>query len=143
MMDGLTFKEKDKIIKEVYSHYKKAQLDYLYFTQHYNFYPQSNVFQVKENSANYQGDRVFLSQLIKKQALERVIHKIDEIHKHLTPESYRFIEKEYINSYDHLWWIHYYSKASYYRAKHKVVEEYMEYLLIVFDQRELERMMLI
>lgn len=142
MIKNLTLKQKDKVARQIYKKYKKAQLDYLFFQQHYNYYPQVNTFEVKESATQYQGDRTFLTQIVKKQELEIFIQMVDSIHEQLSKSCFEFIEHEYLNAYDNLWWVHYYSRASYYRMKHKVLDEFLEYALLMFDEDEIRKMIL-
>ena len=44
MEKKLTLKQKDYIVRKIYKTYQKAQLDILYLTQHYNYYPQVDMF---------------------------------------------------------------------------------------------------
>ena len=50
MQQKLTLKQKDKIAKSIYKNYQRAQLDILYMNQHYNYYPQIDLFKIKETS---------------------------------------------------------------------------------------------
>ena len=136
MKEKLTLKQKDKIVKTIYSNYQRAQLDILYMNQHYNYYPQIDVFRVKESSSSYQSDQHLLKQLEKKQKLEDYVNIMNQIHSHLTKESYFFIENEYINFYDTNWWIHLFSKATYYRLKHQALDELLELALSFWGEDE-------
>ncbi len=127
MNNGLSLKQKDKIAKKIYKNYQRAQLDILYLNQHYNFYPKIDMFKVKETSPQYQKpDNAYLVQLEKKQELESFIGVIQQIQSHLSKETSFFMENEYLNFYDSNWWISYFSRASYYRLKHKSLDEFIE-----------------
>jgi len=134
----LTLKQKDRIVKKVYRSYKSAQLDILYLNQHYNFYPQVDLCKVKENSESYQKpDSSFLIHLERKQSLESFIGVINQVHSHLSKETYFFIENEYLNFYDSTWWLPYFSRASYYRIKHRALDEFIGYLKSFWSEEQI------
>ena len=54
MEEKLTLKQKDSIARKIYKTYQRAQLDILYLNQHYNYYPQVDMFKVKDTSSFYQ-----------------------------------------------------------------------------------------
>lgn len=124
MKKKLTLKEKDRIVRNIYKGYQRAQLDILYFKQHYNYYPQVDLFKVSEPIGTYlSSDTVFLNQLAKKQELEFYVSIVNQIHLHLSPDVYSFVENEYLNFYSASWWTPYFSRSSYYRMKHKALNE--------------------
>lgn len=90
-MKELNLKQKDSIVKGIYSRYKKSQLDLLYFQQHYNYYPQCHVAQVGESVTQYQTDQKILHQMMKKQELENYIQCIDHIHTQISIECFQFL----------------------------------------------------
>lgn len=138
----LTLKQKDRIVKKIYKNYQRAQLDILYLNQHYNYYPQIDVFKVKEGEGNYhKADASFLQHLERKQELENFVGVVNQIHTHLSRECFSFIENEYLNFYDPSWWSPYFSRASYYRLKHKALDELLEYALVFWSEKELLRFM--
>ena len=137
MEKKLTLKEKDKIIKKMYKNYQKAQLDLLYLNQHYNYYPQVDMFKVKDSAAVNTVDKAFLHRLEKRQYLEEYVNVINQIHSHLTKPTLSFIENEYINFYDSSWWVHMYSKSTYYREKNKAADEFLETTLYFWSWKEL------
>lgn len=138
METNLTLRQKDHIVRKIYKTYQRAQLDILYLTQHYNYYPQVDMFKVKDHGASYhRGDEKIMQQLEKKQHLENFVSIIQQVHTHLSSEAYDFIEHEYINFYEASWWMNYYSRASYYRIKHKALDEFMECILIFWSEEEL------
>lgn len=142
MDEKLTLKEKDRIAKKIYKSYQRAQLDILYLNQHYNYYPQVDMFRVKDSSTVYQKpDSKFIHQLERKQELESFVGIINQIHTHLSREAYSFIENEYLNFYDPSWWVPYFSRASYYRVKHKALDEFLECVSIFWSEKELLRLM--
>ena len=126
MKNEFTLKEKDKIAKAVYKNFQRAQLDLLYMSQHYNYYPEIDLFKIKEPTSSKQSDAQLLNQLERKQKLEEYVHIMNQIHSHLSKESYFFIENEYLNFYDRDWWMHYYSRSTYYRVKHNVLNELID-----------------
>ena len=67
MEKKLTLKQKDYIVRKIYKTYQKAQLDILYLTQHYNYYPQVDMFKVKDSSTVYHGDEKMVQQIERKQ----------------------------------------------------------------------------
>lgn len=137
MKQNLTLKEKDKIVKKLYKNYQRAQLDILYMNQHYNYYPQIDVFKVRESSSMQKTEDFFIHQLERKQQLEEYISIINQVHSHLSKETYFFIENEYLNYYDASWWIHYFSKATYYRMKHKALDELLDSVLNFWSEKEM------
>ena len=142
MEKELTLKQKDKLAKKIYKSYQRAQLDILYLSQHYNYYPQIDIFKVKEGDTNYQKpDAMILQQMERKQELENFVSMINQIHSHMSKESYSFIESEYLNFYNHDWWIPYFSRASYYRLKHKVLDELIEYTQSFWTSDDLRRLL--
>lgn len=48
MEENLTLKQKDRIAKRIYQKYRDAQLNLLYVNQHYNLFPQVDLFRIKE-----------------------------------------------------------------------------------------------
>lgn len=142
MEKKLSLKQKDKIVKKLYKSYQRAQLDILYLNQHYNYYPQIDVFRVKEAETTYRkADNYLLQHLERKQELEDFVGIVNQIHTHLSRECYSFIENEYLNFYDPNWWVPYFSRASYYRLKHKSLDELLEYALVFWNEKELLRFM--
>lgn len=138
MKEKLSLRDKDKVVRNIYRAYQRAQLDILYFKQHYNYYPQVDLFKVKDSGSSYlHSDEVFLRHLEKKQQLEDFVGKVNQIHVHLSPEIYTFIENEYLNFYDEFWWKAYFSQSSYYRMKHKALDEIFVCASVFWDENEL------
>ncbi len=136
-MDKLTLKQKDKFVTKVYKKYQMAQLDIIYLNQHYNYYPQNDIFRVKESSSYSSKDHAFINMLDKKRKLEEYVMLIDRIYANLSEETKFFIDNEYLNFYDRSWWYIYYSRASYYRMKHKALDEFLESSQFFFNSEEL------
>ncbi|MDE6953280.1 MAG: hypothetical protein K2P09_05655 [Erysipelotrichales bacterium] len=136
MIEKLNLKDKDRIVRKIYKNYKKAQLDMIYMSQHYNYYPQIDLFKVRETSYG-SADQKMLNQLEKKERLEDYVRIVNQIHSQLSNETFTFIENEYLNFYDINWYIPLYSKATYYRMKHKALNELLEVVLIFWDEEEL------
>ena len=126
MEKELTLKQKDKLAKKIYKSYQRAQLDILYLSQHYNY---------------QKPDAMILQQMERKQELENFVSMINQIHSHMSKESYSFIESEYLNFYNPDWWIPYFSRASYYRLKHKVLDELIEYTQSFWTSDDLRRLL--
>lgn len=134
----LTLKEKNCIVRNIYKKYQKAQLDILYMQQHYNYYPSIEFKKVSEKKTSYHTkDKDILNQITKQDHLEGFIKIIDEIHKKLTPDTYHFIENEYLNFCDVHWWYAFYSRATYYRLKHKALDELLYYISVFWTDEEL------
>lgn len=141
-MNEYTLKEKDRIAKNIYKNYQRAQLDILYLSQHYNYYPQIDLFKIKDSTSLYKsGDSAFLYQLERKQQLETFIGAVNQIHKHLSKESFLFLENEYLNFYDTNWWLPYFSRASYYRVKHRALDELIDYAKTFWSDKEIKSLM--
>lgn len=136
MIEKLNLKDKDRIVRKIYKNYKKAQLDMIYMSQHYNYYPQIDLFKVRETSYG-SADQKMLNQLEKKERLEDYVRIVNQIHSQLSNETFTFIENEYLNFYDINWYIPLYSKSTYYRIKHKALNELLEVVLIFWDEEEL------
>lgn len=138
-MTKLTLKQKDNIVSKLYKKYNHAQLDIIYLTQHYNYYPACDPFKVKDNTASYNtSDNKMLNMLDRKRQLEQFVQVIDQIQSHLSKEAQFFIENEYLNFYDRSWWYKYYSRASYYRMKHKALDEFLESSQILLESIEMK-----
>ena len=137
MEKKLTLKQKDYIVRKIYKTYQKAQLDILYLTQHYNYYPQVDMFKVKDSSTVYHGDEKMVQQIERKQRLENYVEMIHQVHTHLSHETYDFIEHEYINYYKSSWWMTFYSRASYYRLKHRALDEFMDCISIFWSEEDI------
>lgn len=138
MEKKLTLRQKDKIVKKIYQNYQRAQLDILYFSQHYNYYPQIDLFRIKDESMLYKkADGAMMQYVERKQELESFVNIINQIQNHLTKQTFFFIENEYLNFYDCDWWTPYFSRASYYREKHHALDEYLEYLLDFWEEEEI------
>lgn len=137
MQQKLTLKQKDKIAKSIYKNYQRAQLDILYMNQHYNYYPQIDLFKIKETSHMQKTETFFLEQMERKQQMEEYVQILNQVHSHLSKETFYFIENEYINFYDTNWWIHMYSKATYYRMKHSALDEFFESILNFWSEQEI------
>lgn len=139
-MSNLTLKQKDYIVSLVYKKYQRAQLDIIYLNQHYNYYPQSDICKIKESTTSYHnGDYNMIKMLDRKRELEEYVEIVDRIHTHLSKESKFFIDNEYLNFYDRSWWYKYYSRASYYRIKHKALDEFLESSQVFFDSYEFDK----
>lgn len=136
MEKNLTLKQKDKIAKTIYKNYQRAQLDILYMNQHYNYYPQIDLFKIKEPNTTLKTESFYLEQLERKQQLEEYINVMNQIHSHLSKESFFFIENEYLNFYDTNWWIHMFSKATYYRLKHQALDELFDSVLRFWNEKD-------
>lgn len=136
MEKNLTLKQKDKIAKTIYKNYQRAQLDILYMNQHYNYYPQIDLFKIKEPNTTLKTESFYLEQLERKQQLEEYINVMNQIHSHLSKESFFFIENEYLNFYDTNWWIHMFSKATYYRLKHQALDELFDSILRFWNEKD-------
>ena len=78
----------------------------------------------------------FLEQMERKQQMEEYVQILNQVHSHLSKETFYFIENEYINFYDTNWWIHMYSKATYYRMKHSALDEFFESILNFWSEQE-------
>ena len=72
-------------------------------------------------------DAMYLRQLERKNDIDEYIDMVHVVHSHLSEENKFFMQREYISSDDRLWWMDYYSKASYYRTKHKAIDEFLLY----------------
>ena len=141
MDSHLTLKQKDRIAKVIYKNYQRAQLDVIYLNQHYNYYPTIDLFRVKEASNVKKTESFYLNQLEKKGQLEEYIQVMNQVHSHLSKESFFFIENEYINFYDTNWWIHLFSKATYYRIKHQALDELFESLHYFWDKEDILKLL--
>ncbi len=137
MDKNLTLKQKDRIAKSLYRNYQRAQLDIIYMNQHYNYYPTIDLFRIKESSTVKKTESFYLNQLERRGQLEEYIQVMNQVHAHLSKESFFFIENEYINFYDTNWWVHLFSKATYYRLKHQALDELFESLLNFWGKNDI------
>ncbi len=140
-MNKMTLKQKHYIVSKIYKKYNRAQLDIIYLNQHYNYYPQCDPFKVKESSSYTHQDTNIINMLDKKRQLEEYVQIINQIQSHLSKESQFFIENEYLNFYDRSWWYKYYSRASYYRMKHKALDEFLENSQLLLESNELKQIL--
>lgn len=138
-MKKMNLKEKDKIARKLYSYYRRAQLDLLQLNHYYNYYPEINTF--KERTTSIQGaDKKILHRMQKQERLENFIHMMDQVHLQLSKESMLFIENEYINYYDSNWYVPVYPTSTYYRLKHKALDELLDILEFIWEQEDLTKL---
>lgn len=139
---NLKLREKDKIVKEIIEKYKRAQLNILFLDQHYNYYPQTNLFKIKDTSTPYNiGESSMLIQLQKKQKLEAYVLVVEQIHSCLSEDAWDFISHQYLNFYDSHWWENKYSHSSYYRVKNSALDEYLATALQFYSLKDLCKML--
>ncbi|MCD7808219.1 MAG: hypothetical protein LUH02_02670 [Erysipelotrichaceae bacterium] len=139
---NLKLREKDKIVKEIIEKYKRAQLNILFLDQHYNYYPQPNLFKIKETSTPYNiGESSMLAQLQKKQRLEAYVLVVEQIHSCLSESTLDFVNHQYLNFYDPHWWEDKYSRSSYYRVKNNALDEYIATALQFYSLKDLCKML--
>ncbi len=138
---NLKLREKDKIVKEIIEQYKRAQLNILFLDQHYNYYPQTNLFKIRDTSIPYNiGESSMLAQIQKKQKLEAYVLVVEQIHSCLSKDTLDFIKHQYLNYYDPHWWENKYSRSSYYRIKNMALDEYITIALQFYSLKDLCKM---
>lgn len=121
----LDFKEKDKLLRHIYTTYRKAQLQLELMDTYFNPYPQSqNLIQekIKPYGTNY-----LLKRIEKKRDFELLIDMVNRIHRKVSPDSLLILQKEYLDLESKGWWQHYYARSTYYRLKRRAIEEFFMY----------------
>ncbi|MDD8048674.1 MAG: hypothetical protein PHH04_03615 [Thomasclavelia sp.] len=127
---AITFKEKQTVLKDIFSKYKKAKLK-LELLENKNFYPSFSYNFVGEARDKYKTTNmisVLDEYLDDKTELEYIIVTFDTILDSLTDESRMIIEHDFLLSNNKSWYLDYYSKSTYYRMKTKAMEEILFYL---------------
>ncbi len=128
---ALTFREKQEVLKKVFSQYKRAKIK-LHCLQQSSYYPQIKYGVIKESNSHYQRgviDRLN-EQIDNKDELEKIIFTFECIIDTLNEDSRRIITNDFISTNSPNWWYEYYSKSTYYRMKTKAMEEVLFYLHI-------------
>ncbi len=128
---AFTFREKQEVLRKVFSQYKRAKLQ-LHCLQQSSYYPQIRYGVVSETKTNYQKSIItrLNEQIDDKDELEKIISTFDCILESLDDDSKRIIINEFIDPSLHNWWYEYYSRSTYYRAKTRAMEEVLFYLHI-------------
>lgn len=128
-MKALTFKEKDQILKQLFSQYQKAKVR-LECIERMDFYPSIDFHTVRETKATYHVSMVsrLNSYIEDKDELRRLVVGFEQILSYISPQAREIIEHEYLYHTRKNWWIEYYSKSTFYRAKNKAMEEMLFYL---------------
>lgn len=124
-VDILSCKEKEKLLKHIYSKYKKAKLQLELMDIYFNPYPESKNL-IEERVSTY-GSNYLLKRIGKKRDYELLIEMIDMIHKRVNEDSLLILEKQFLNFQERGWWQNYYSRSTYYRLKRNAVEEFFTY----------------
>lgn len=131
--DHLTFKQKDLLMKHIFSKYNKAKIELATTENNYNYYPSSSILKVGESKNSNGYESRLLRNLDHENKLNLYIYKIDHINKHISKKSLLIITKDYIENVDHIWYLDYFSKSTYYRMKHRAFNEFLE----LFDENML------
>lgn len=124
-VDILSYKEKEKVLINIYSKYKKAKLQLELMDHYFNPYPESGRF-VEERTVTY-GSHYLLKRIAKKRDYELIIEMIDKIHTKVKKDSYLILRKEYLGDKDKNWWRDYYSRSTYYRLKRQAIDDFFMY----------------
>ena len=124
-VDILNFKEKDKLLKHIYTSYRKAKLQLELMDTYFNPYPQSQNL-IQEKTKPY-AQNYLLKRIEKKRNFELLIEMVDRIHQKVSPDSLLILQKEYLDLEEKGWWHHYYARSTYYRLKHRAIEEFFMY----------------
>lgn len=104
-----TFKQKDRIIKQIGMNYKKIT------------YSNSIVFMVREEETLYNQKENIV------EYYKELKRKVDYILIHMDEELSKVIYNEYLSTNVKNWWIYYYSKSTYYRMKNKAMDNFLEW----------------
>ncbi|HCY07198.1 MAG TPA: hypothetical protein DHS57_08155 [Erysipelotrichaceae bacterium] len=103
MIDKLTNKELEKIVKHIGETYRKSVL-----RREIN----AGIMQINENSKAYKNDSDF-------------IFAIDCYLNECSRDTKCIIENEYLKKKESLWYLDYYTKSTYYRLKKKAIIEFI------------------
>ncbi len=129
---SLTFKEKEKELKDVFKAYNKAKTK-LYYLEHDMFIPSSSMVVVSENATPYVRNH-YANRLNRKiddcNDLKDIINSFDLIVENLTYDSKTIIRNEFMDNCRRDWWEQHYSRSTYYRLKTRAMEEMLYYLYI-------------
>lgn len=124
-VDILSYKEKEKVLKNIYSKYKKAKLQLELMDSYFNPYPESGRL-VEERVVTY-GSHYMLRRVSKKRDYELLIEMIDKIHNKVKKDSYLILINEYLTDKGKGWWRDYYSRSTYYRLKRNAIDDFFMY----------------
>lgn len=124
-IERLDFKEKEDLLRFIYTKYRKAQLQLELMDIYFNPYPQSENL-IKEKVTPYSSNYL-LKRIEKKRNYELLVAMINRIHRKVSTDSVLILKKEYLNKEDKFWWKDYYARSTYYRLKRKAVEEFFMY----------------
>ena len=111
--DHLTFKQKDLLMKHIFSKYNKAKIELATTENNYNYYPSSSILKVGESKNSNGYESRLLRNLDHENKLNLYIYKINHINKHISKKSLLIITKDYIENVDHIWYLDYFSKSTY------------------------------
>lgn len=128
-MKALTFKEKQDVLRQVFSLYRRSKLR-LKCLEESSYYPQVRYGVVREKHVRYNKSVIdkLNEQIDSIDELKEIILTFECIVDTLSSESRTMIFNEFIDQNDKNWWLEYYSRSSYYRAKTRAMEEFLFYL---------------
>ena len=111
--DYSEFKKLDKRVREVAYRYRYAQSK----IQAHEQSLKKDQFMFRETSEPSKETRRF----------EKVLFAVDNAIRFLEPEHQQVITKDYLIAEEDFWWIHCYSRSTYYRVKRKAMQEFLSF----------------
>lgn len=128
---ALTFKQKDELLKQVFSQYQKTKLQLDCLKQR-EFYPTIEFDVIRDTKNKYHTSMVsrLNNHIEDKEELQGIVDGFEQILDYLSPQARDMIEREYLRSSRKEWWIEYYSRSTFYRIKTRAMEEMLFYLNI-------------
>ena len=114
---GLTFKDKENIIRRYGDEYKKSKLI------------ETKGLELLQQDIVKEKEYTYINDVGKYQYYYGLQNKIDNILEKMDFEDANFIKKEFlVGNYKTNWWMNYFSRSTYYRIKKKTMEKFMELL---------------
>ncbi len=101
----LNLKEKERVIRNMIKSYKRAQ----------RYLEIKNFEGVGEESSNYVSNQI-------------LSHLVESALKECSKDTQLIIENEYMKKSFRNWYFEYYSRSTYYRIKHKALDEFIDCL---------------
>ena len=129
---SLTFKEKERELKDVFMAYHKAKSK-LFYIEHDLYMPSTSLVTVSQTKSPYVNNQ-YANRLNQKiddyDELQGIIRSFELIVSNLTYESKHIIKSEFMDNSARDWWEQMYSRSTYYRLKTRAMEEMLYYLYI-------------
>ncbi len=111
--DYSEFKKLDKRVREIAYRYRYAKSK----MQAYEQSLKKDVYMFREASEPSKEIRRY----------EKVLFAVENAVRFLEPEHQQVINKDYLLAEEDFWWIHCYSRSTYYRIKRKAMSEFLSF----------------